>query len=139
VTDQSQSGPPERADAGSEPAGDVPAASAYQSTGDVPTVLGPDTPTEVSPPAPPPPPPAIAAAMDGQDVEMSAAVAPLEPGESPAVSPPPAVPPAPEWRPEDDLSSGGPAALAAERPEIAVGAAFAGGLVLALILKRLAR
>ncbi|HTU97743.1 MAG TPA: hypothetical protein VMF14_17980 [Solirubrobacteraceae bacterium] len=37
----------------------------------------------------------------------------------------------------------GPSALAAafppERPERAVGAAFAGGLVLALILKRLAR
>ncbi|HEY4829993.1 MAG TPA: hypothetical protein VIH85_24735 [Solirubrobacteraceae bacterium] len=31
------------------------------------------------------------------------------------------------------------AALAAERPEAAVGAAFAGGLLLALILKRLAR
>jgi hypothetical protein len=33
----------------------------------------------------------------------------------------------------------GPAAVVADRPEIAVGAAFAGGLVLALILKRLAR
>jgi hypothetical protein len=31
------------------------------------------------------------------------------------------------------------AALADERPEVAVGAAFAGGLVVALILKRLAR
>ncbi|HUA05604.1 MAG TPA: hypothetical protein VMB27_16980 [Solirubrobacteraceae bacterium] len=31
------------------------------------------------------------------------------------------------------------AALAEERPEVAVGAAFAGGLVVALILKRLAR
>jgi hypothetical protein len=31
------------------------------------------------------------------------------------------------------------AAIANERPEAAVGAAFAGGLVLALILKRLAR
>jgi hypothetical protein len=31
------------------------------------------------------------------------------------------------------------AALANERPEAAVGAAFAGGLLLALILKRLAR
>jgi hypothetical protein len=125
VTDQQQSGPPERADAGSGPAGDTPAA------------LGPDAPTEVTP-APPPPPAAIAAAMDGQDVELPAAVAPLEPGDSPAVSPPP-VPPVSAWRPEDDLSSGGPAALAAERPEVVVGAAFAGGLVLALILKRLAR
>ncbi len=31
------------------------------------------------------------------------------------------------------------AALAYERPEVAAGAAFAGGVVLALILKRLAR
>jgi hypothetical protein len=79
--------------------------------------------------------------MDGQDVEVPAAVAPLEPGDSVAVSPPPVppVPPVSEWRPKDDLSSGGPAALAAERPEIALGGAFAGGLVLALILKRLAR
>ncbi len=48
----------------------------------------------------------------------------------------PQVPPA-SWRPEDEPS--GAAALASERPEVAVGAAFAGGLVLALILKRLAR
>lgn len=129
MTDQPQSGPPERADAGSEPAADVPAA------------LGPDAQTDVSPAPPPPPPPAIAAATDGQDVEVPAAVAPFAPGDSPAVSPVP-VPPGSEshaWRPEDDLSSAGPAALAAERPKIAVGAAFAGGLALALILKRLAR
>jgi hypothetical protein len=31
------------------------------------------------------------------------------------------------------------AALADERPEVAVGAAFAGGFLLALILKRIAR
>ena len=31
------------------------------------------------------------------------------------------------------------AALADERPEVAIGAAFAGGLLLAMILKRLAR
>ncbi len=31
------------------------------------------------------------------------------------------------------------AALAEDRPEVAVGAAFAGGLVVAMILKRLAR
>ena len=31
------------------------------------------------------------------------------------------------------------AAIAQERPEVAVGAAFGGGLLLALILKRLAR
>jgi hypothetical protein len=44
--------------------------------------------------------------------------------------------------PFDDASSG-PSGLAAafppDRPERAAGAAFAGGLVLALILKRLAR
>jgi hypothetical protein len=34
---------------------------------------------------------------------------------------------------------GGVAALIDERPEIGVGAAFAGGLALAMILKRLAR
>jgi hypothetical protein len=125
VTDQSQSGPPDRADDGPESAGDVPAA------------LGPDAPTDVRPP-PPPPPAAIAAAIDSQDVEAPAVVAPVDPGDSPAVAPP-AVPPVPDWQPEDDVSSGGPAALAADRPEIAVGGAFAGGLVLALILKRLAR
>ena len=103
MTDQSQSGPLEGADPGSEPVADVTVA------------LGPDAPLEVP-----------------------AAVAPLQPSDPPVVSPAP-VPPVSDWRPEDDLSSGVPAALAAERPEIAVGAAFAGGLVFALILKRLAR
>jgi hypothetical protein len=37
------------------------------------------------------------------------------------------------------LPAGGLPAAAAERPEILVGAAFAGGLVAALILKRLGR
>lgn len=56
---------------------------------------------------------------------------PAQAGPSPPdpVAPPPPPPPSP---------SGG-AALPSERPEIAVGAAFAGGFVLALILKRLAR
>jgi len=35
-------------------------------------------------------------------------------------------------------SSQGPAAAASQRPELAVGAAFAGGLLIAMILKRLA-
>jgi hypothetical protein len=35
--------------------------------------------------------------------------------------------------------SSSPAEILEERPEVGVGAAFAGGLVLALILKRLAR
>jgi hypothetical protein len=41
------------------------------------------------------------------------------------------------WSPGGQDS--GPAAIVADRPEIAVGASFAGGLVLALMLKRLAR
>jgi hypothetical protein len=44
---------------------------------------------------------------------------------------------APPWAPESQSS--GPATVINDRPEIAVGAAFAGGLVFALILKRLAR
>jgi hypothetical protein len=36
-------------------------------------------------------------------------------------------------------TSPSPADIVEERPEVAVGAAFAGGLVLALILKRFAR
>ena len=43
------------------------------------------------------------------------------------------------WRPPSTPPEHGPGALVTDRPEIAVGAAFAGGLVLALVLKRLAR
>ncbi len=78
----------------------------------------------------------------------------------PAIAPPPAVPvpppPAglpPADAPPTDASLGGDAPttasglpnphglpeVAVERPELAVGAAFGGGLLLALILKRLAR
>ena len=62
----------------------------------------------------------------------------------PVTTPPPAAAPPPVTAPPsfDDASSG-PSGLAAafppDRPERAAGAAFAGGLVLALILKRLAR
>jgi hypothetical protein len=131
VTDQPQSGPG-RSGAGSEPAGDVPAA------------LGPDAPTDVHPaggpedePAPVPPPPPEPPPVPPPPPEPLP-VPPLPPEPPPVPLPSPqAVAPAPGWRPEDEPS--GPAALAAERPEIAVGAAFAGGLVLALILKRLGR
>ena len=137
MTEQPQNGPTGQSGAESKPAGDVPAA------------LGPDAPTDVhpanEPPAPatpaakphavsPPPPPAIATAMDSQDVGVPPAVPPPESGDPSAVSVPPV---APSWRPEDEPSAA--ATLAAERPEIAVGVAFTGGLVLALILKRLAR
>jgi hypothetical protein len=118
----------------------------------MPAALGPDSPTDVQPadetPPPgvpaaaavPPPPPAIAPAMDSPGAEVPAVVAPPEPGESASTLPPPVGrvgSDSPAWSPEDEPS--GPAALAADRPEVAVGAAFAGGLVLALILKRLAR
>jgi len=66
------------------------------------------------------------AAVDGQPTVEQAALASdatvVQPGGSPVVTPVP-VP---------------PAALD-ERPELAVGAAFAGGLVLGLLLKRLGR
>jgi hypothetical protein len=58
------------------------------------------------------------------------------PGLAPAPPPLPPLPPAPEPTPTPlDRAS----ALATERPEIAVGAAFAGGFALAMILKRLGR
>jgi hypothetical protein len=124
VTDQPQSGPGRSgAGSGSEPAGDVPAALGPDAPTDVHPAGGPeDEPAPVVTPPPEPPP-----------------VPPPPPGPPPVPPPPPpqAVAPASGWRPEDEPS--GPAAVAAERPEIAVGAAFAGGFVLALILKRLGR
>ena len=39
----------------------------------------------------------------------------------------------------EPVTASGPPGLASDRPEVVVGGAFAGGLVLALILKRLAR
>jgi hypothetical protein len=60
--------------------------------------------------------------------------------ETPSVADGNEAPPQPgaESAPRDE-ESGGAAAIVQDKPEIAVGAAFAGGLVLALILKRLAR
>jgi hypothetical protein len=105
--------------------------------GDVPAALEPDAPTVAQPviepasgpapavplvPAAPEPPPAVA-------VE-SRADGPSVPKPLPAWTPPnsPAETPAPATE---------TAAMFSDRPEIAVGAAFAGGFVLALILKRL--
>ena len=59
----------------------------------------------------------------------------------PAAAPPPP-PPGPASTQSagfDSLTGGQEEGLLVQRPEIAVGAAFAGGLVLALLLKRLAR
>jgi hypothetical protein len=47
-------------------------------------------------------------------------------------------PSSPPWPPEPSAQESA-AGVAAERPELILGAAFAGGLVLAMILKRLAR
>jgi hypothetical protein len=48
-------------------------------------------------------------------------------------------PPTDSWSPPSSSSGGGGvAAVVEERPEVAVGAAFAGGFLLALILKRIA-
>jgi hypothetical protein len=94
-----------------------------------------DAPTTVSPPPATPPPPAAFAAADS-------------PGPPPPVSTPPPPPASTPLPPVSELPSGedtsaGPGGLAgafpADRPERAVGAAFGGGLLLAVILKRLAR
>jgi len=62
------------------------------------------------------------------------------PPEPAAVATPSAEPFAPPPPPFDQPSGPvGGASSASERPEVPIGAAFAGGFVLALILKRLAR
>ncbi|MFL5862506.1 MAG: hypothetical protein ACJ780_17320 [Solirubrobacteraceae bacterium] len=72
------------------------------------------------------------------------AVAP-EPAPPPPFAPPSSAPPAPEGPPAppapEGLSDGGglAAMFPPDQPERAVGAAFAGGFILALVLKRLAR
>ena len=51
----------------------------------------------------------------------------------------PAISPTPQPVAAPPQTSTSPADIVEQRPEVGVGAAFAGGLVLALILKRLAR
>jgi hypothetical protein len=72
---------------------------------------------------------------DPSDVAPAAALEPAAQTEplAPAAPEPQAFTPAPE------PVAVAPAASAAQRPEVAVGAAFAGGFLAALILKRLAR
>lgn len=103
------------------------------------------TPSESTPPAPTPldsPPPVEAP----PPVESSPAVEPAPPVETPPADAAP-VPPteirtetqppsASSWSPPTSDSA---ASTVDEHPEIPVGAAFAGGFVLAMILKRLAR
>jgi hypothetical protein len=118
VTDQPPSQPPAH-----EPEGDTPAALVSD---DAPTqVRTPDTAAASQPPPAPAPPAAFT------------------PGDGPTV--PPTAPPPPRVAdlPSGEGASTGPSGLAAvfppEQPERALGAAFGGGIVLALILKRLAR
>lgn len=80
--------------------------------------------------------------------EAEAAAAPVPPVVAPPVEPEPAVPVVPpppspfaesSAEPPPNLDTGPAVVGPADRPEVAVGAAFAGGFVVAMILKRLAR
>jgi DNA polymerase-3 subunit gamma/tau len=117
VSDQTQSPEPSN----ERPPADRPAALEPDSPAD-------STPTEIRT-APEPP-----SALGDADV---LAVDSPPPVTAPPVAPPPGSlppPPTPDWAP-----AGGSSSPFDERPELAVGAAFAGGLVVALIFKRLAR
>ena len=91
----------------------------------------------------PSPPPADEPATEVNAPQPPAAFAAVTPGqtaESPAPVPPPvAGDPAAQAPPIAPAIAGSSSPFPSDRPEIAVGAAFAGGLVFALILKRLAR
>jgi hypothetical protein len=127
--------------------------SPEQQAGDVPAALQPDAPTIAHPvidPAfdlgsPPEPAPASeppAPSEPPPSGEPSAVDEPAAPDEPPAPAPPAAwTPPysAPDVAATDTPALDTPTTSVADRPEIAVGAAFAGGFILALILKRLGR
>jgi hypothetical protein len=113
--------------------------------GDVPAAIVPDPPT-VAPPAPEVPRWAAAASESVAAPEPPTAPAPPVPPVPPSLpdtasAPPvPAPEPAPVWAaPPDAEGAGAITPAAGDRPELAVGAAFAGGFIMALILKRLAR
>jgi hypothetical protein len=112
----------------------------------------PEAAIPVPPPEPDaPPPPAVPGDPVPHSEPLPAAPPVSAAPDSAPVSPPPPPPPVAPVPPppvtplgaDDAGGSGGPAAAvmaaAQERPELAVGASFAGGLVLAMILKRLAR
>ena len=106
-----------------------PTTAAEPEPAEAPTVVA-ETPVE-TPPAetPPPEPPAETPAATPAPVET--------PAPAPAPAPPVAPPPSfamPASQPPVDAGR-----TAAGRPEVVAGAAFAGGFLLALILKRLAR
>lgn len=134
---------PQTPEAGGDPEGD-----------DLPAVVGPDAPTLAHPTEPatefartsePQPAASEPETVVSEPVPVVPEPVPVEPL-SPAAPAPPVPPVVPAYTPPPpfDTSSGdgaptGGLAAAADRPEVKVGAAFAGGLVLALILKRLAR
>ncbi len=91
-----------------------------------------ETPTEVTPAAVAP-----ESAAPAAPEPLPPAPEPLPP--APETLPPAPPPPTPDWAPASAQPGGGFSSPLQERPELAVGASFAGGLVLALILKRLAR
>jgi peptidoglycan DL-endopeptidase CwlO len=125
VTDQPPSQPSPEQQGDDAPAQLVPDEAATEAvSADPPTEVAPATAAAepTPPPATPTPPPATPAA------------------EPPAPAPATESPAADFTDAEAPAGDGGLASVfPADRPEIAAGAAFAGGLVLALILKRLAR
>jgi hypothetical protein len=148
VNEQSQ--PPEEAGATSSAADEVadqwrpvsepsshvepPAPSASPSEPEAPTAASepPDATVEPEPP--------------DAALEPEPPAAPVEPPLAPFVPPPPEAPPpigaaadAPPPPPPSAEGSAIDGAQAADRPELAIGVAFAGGFLLALILRRLAR
>jgi len=72
-------------------------------------------------------------------VDESAVPAAAVPVPEPTALAPPPPPPPPVVEPAPASIGPGSAPSAADRPELQIGAAFAGGFVLALVLKRLAR
>jgi hypothetical protein len=121
VTEQPQSPEPATEVQDAAPAGDTPQVT--------PTAATPEAAAAASSPGPAP----VAAATDPT---VGAPVSGAYSGESASAAADSS------WSPPESNagdSGNGAGALLEQRPEVAVGAAFAGGFVLAMILKRLAR
>jgi hypothetical protein len=110
--------------------------------------------TEVRPAAAGDPPTAQAQTTPNETVELPTQISEPTPVPKPAVPAPPVAPPPAATRPPipppvpPAIETGPPSglspidkitALVAERPEVGIGGALAGGIVFALILKRLGR
>jgi hypothetical protein len=111
--------PSSEGEAGATHAGGEPAPLAEETPTVAPSPPAEESPTVVQPP--PAEPPAAESLAAGPP-------AAVEPPAPPPVAPPPSF-----------ATDSGPAAEPRDRPEIPIAGAFAAGLVLALILKRLAR